>query len=102
VTSQLDVKLLGLGPPWALTLPLKSREFGTSRRQLSWKSTRLYRACKDTSRSSCQAGHWSVQPVSETGGEVLSPAMIVSTLNKSSGSLTPFGRTSPMKAEVIS
>src|SRR5215469_15265842 len=51
---------------------------------------------------SLQAGHWSVQPVCETGGELLSPAMTVSTLNKSSGSPPPLARASPMKAEVIS
>lgn len=32
------------------------------------------------------AGHCIVQPVSDTGGDVLSPATMLSTLNRSSGS----------------
>src|SRR5437660_12747494 len=49
-----------------------------------------------------QAGHCRLQPVSDTAGEVLSPATIVSTLNRSSGSPAAFDSASPTKADVMS
>src|SRR5262249_22059792 len=53
-------------------------------------------------RISVQAGHCSVQPVSLSGGDVLSPGTTWSTRNRSSGSSLPFDTASPTKAEVIS
>src|SRR5262249_37198063 len=50
----------------------------------------------------CQAGHCKVQPVSFSGGEVLSPGTMESTWNKSSGSPAGLVSAWPTKAEVIS
>src|SRR6185312_7017995 len=49
-----------------------------------------------------QAGHCTLQPVAFSGGAVVSPAMTLSTRNRSSGSPPGLARASPTNAEVIS
>src|SRR6185503_13265649 len=49
-----------------------------------------------------QAGHCTLQPVAFSGGAVVSPAMTLSTRNRSSGSPPGLDRAARTNAEVIS